>query len=99
MGYAIRPTIDGEGPNDIKTYVVRTDANGDTLWTRTLNDMRNWGRWSVFKTTDEGLVIAALDPQDRPNYPYGGGPKRAGPDSVSIKVITIDANGNVSRPK
>lgn len=86
-------------PGDIRTYVVRTNANGDTLWTRSVGGTRNWGRWSVFKTADDGLVIAALDPEDPLSNSYSGRPRKVGPDSVGIRVISIDPTGNVSRPE
>ena len=84
---------------DIRTYVVRTNANGDTLWTRSLGGMRDWGRWSAFKTTDDGMVIAALDPDDPFNNPLTGPPRRVRPDRVSVRVFSVDPAGNVSRPE
>lgn len=87
------------GPGDIWAYVVRTNAKGDTLWTRSIGGTRNWGRWSVFKTADDGLVIAALDPEDPFSNPYLGRPRKVKPDSVGIRVISVDPTGNVSRPE
>ena len=86
-------------PGDIRTYIVRTNAVGDTLWTRSVGGTRNWGRWSVFKTADDGLVIAALDPEDPFSNLYSGRPRKVGPDSVSIRVISVGPTGNVTRPE
>jgi|GEM_PF-4806934 len=87
------------GPGDIWAYVVRTNANGDTLWTRSIGGTRNWGRWSVFKTAEDGLVIAALDPEDPFSIPYAERPRKIRPDSVGIRVISVDPSGNVFRPE
>jgi len=87
------------GPGDIWAYVVRTNANGDTLWTRSFGGTRNWGSWSAFTTEDDGLAIAALDPEDPFRDFYAGGPRKVGPDSVSIRVISVDPTGNVTRPE
>jgi hypothetical protein len=87
------------GPGDIRTYVVRTNANGDTLWTRSVGGTRNWGRWSVFKTVDDGLEIAALDAEDPFRDFQAGRPRKVSPDSISIRVISVGPTGKVSRPE
>jgi hypothetical protein len=99
VGHDNRSKSGMTGPGDIWAYVVRTNAKGDTLWTRSIGGTRNWGRWSVFKTADDGLVIAALDPDDAFGNPYSGRPRKVWPDSVSIRVISVDPTGNVSRPE
>jgi len=38
------------------TYLLKTDANGDTLWTRTINDTNSLG-YCVHQTFDNGYVI------------------------------------------
>ncbi|MDD5529350.1 MAG: T9SS type A sorting domain-containing protein [bacterium] len=46
------------GASDYDLYLVKTDASGDTLWTRTFGDTaQNWGE-SVQQTFDNGYIIA-----------------------------------------
>ena len=100
VGHDNQSTSGMIGPGDIWAYVVRTNTNGDTLWTRSFGGTLNWGQWSVFKTEDDGLVIAALDPEDPLSNPYTTRrPRKVSPDSVSIRVISVDPTGNVSRPE
>ena len=99
VGHDNRSTSGMVGPGDIWAYVVRTNADGDTLWTRYVGGTRNWGRWSVFKTEDDGLAIAALDPENPFSDAYAGRPRKVRPDSISIRVISVDPTGNVSRPE
>jgi hypothetical protein len=99
VGSSDLPTMDGAGPGDIKTYIVRTKPDGDTLWTRSFGGTRDWGRWSVFKMADDGLVVAALDYEDPFSYLYDRRPRKVRPDRVSIRVISVDSAGKVSRPE
>jgi hypothetical protein len=99
VGHDNRSTSGMTGPGDIWAHVVRTNAKGDTLWTRSVGGTRNWGRWSVFKTEDDGLAIAALDPEDPLGNPYTGRHRKVGPESISIRVISVDPTGNVTRPE
>lgn len=46
----------GEGMNDM--YVVKTDANGDTLWTKTFGGPLEDLCFSVAETIDSGYVLA-----------------------------------------
>jgi hypothetical protein len=99
VGHDNRSKSGMTGPGDIWAYVVRTNSKGDTLWTRSIGGTRNWGRWSAFKTADDGLVIAALDPENPFNSFHTGRPRKVEPDSVSIRVISVDPSGNVTRPE
>jgi len=38
-------------------YLIKTDANGDTLWTRTLGGASEGSGWSVQQTIDSGYII------------------------------------------
>ena len=38
-------------------YMIRTDSNGDTLWTRTVNGLQNNEGYSMVLTSDSGFVI------------------------------------------
>jgi hypothetical protein len=92
-GYSVQQTSDGgyivfgrtisfgAGENDY--YLVKTDADGDTLWTRTYGGTSNeWGH-SVQQTTDGGYILAGN------SMSYGGG----GYDA-RVYVVKTDANGD-----
>jgi len=70
IGYSVQQTSDGgyvvvgyrggPSPNEDVVYLIKTNAVGDTLWTRTYEGRRRdgaWG-WSVRQTTDGGYIIA-----------------------------------------
>ncbi len=68
MGFAIQKTVDlgyiiagytdsyGAGLTDV--YLIKTDANGDTLWTRTYGGTGLDVGMSVEQTADSGYIIA-----------------------------------------
>ena len=67
--------------NRWQVYLIKTNASGDTLWTRTYGGAsQGWGKF-VHQTTDEGYIVAG-------SCSYSGGY----PD---IYLIKTDANGNV----
>ena len=44
--------------NNGRSYLIKTDSNGDTLWTKTYGDtLRNWAK-EVHQTADSGFVFA-----------------------------------------
>jgi hypothetical protein len=69
-GYSVQQTSDGgyviagwtesfgAGAEDV--YLVKTDSEGDTLWTRTYGGWGSDGSWSVQKTSDGGFILAGL---------------------------------------
>ncbi|PCH95985.1 MAG: hypothetical protein COB85_04100 [Bacteroidetes bacterium] len=72
----------GQGMGDI--YLVRTDSNGDTLWTRTYggaNDEPWWLIGSVQETSDNGFILTGVTTS------FG-----AGGDDVYL--IRTDVNGD-----
>jgi hypothetical protein len=48
----------GAGGRDV--YLIKTDADGDTLWTRTFGGLSDDYAWSSAAITDGGFVIAGL---------------------------------------
>ncbi len=63
--YAVQQTSDGgyimTGYIESYIYLVKTDANGDTLWTRTYGNAVDYHKgYSVQQTNDGGYVIAGI---------------------------------------
>ena len=57
-GFIIGGGTNSFSGNDYDVYLIRTDINGDTLWTRTYGgDFYDYGR-SVQQTSDSGFIIA-----------------------------------------
>ena len=48
----------GAGGNDV--YLIKTDASGDTLWTKTYGGAGDDGGWCVQQTPDGGYIIGGL---------------------------------------
>ena len=62
-------------------WLIRTDENGDTLWTKTYDkDGIEYG-YSVKQTTDGGFVIGAS------TFPFGG-------SNRDLYLIKTDENGD-----
>ena len=76
-GYLVQQTADsgyiiigktrslGAGKEDV--YLIKTDRNGDTLWTKTYGDTANDAGLSIQQTTDQGYIISGY------TYSYGAG--------------------------
>ena len=71
----------GNGANDI--YIIRTNMNGDTLWTRAIGDSLKNYAYSVQQTLDGGFIICG----------------NTGNISYSTYLLKIDSVGNISWSK
>jgi hypothetical protein len=90
LGYSVQPTSDGGyiitgstesyGNGDADVYLVKTDANGDSLWTKTFGGASQDYGSSLQLTSDGGYVIAG-------RTEYGNGDK-------DVYLIKTDANGD-----
>jgi hypothetical protein len=67
-GYAVQQTFDGGyivvgrtnsfSENDRNIYIIKTDVDGDTLWTRIYGGVDEEEGWSVQQLPDSGYIIA-----------------------------------------
>jgi len=80
-GYIIAGRTDSFGATWGDFYVVKTDANGDTLWTRTYGGGSEDWAYSVQQTTDGGYIIAGKTSS------FGAG-------SYDVYLVKTEANGN-----
>ncbi|MGB4095655.1 MAG: T9SS type A sorting domain-containing protein [Bacteroidales bacterium] len=63
-------------------YIIKTDINGDTLWTKTLTSRYNFG-YSVQQTNDNGYIIVG---ETKDNYNYGC--------ESDVYIVKINENGD-----
>lgn len=80
-GYIITGFTSSYGAGSGDVYLIKTDANGDTLWTQTYGGVGNDCGYSVKQTTGNGYIITGY------TCPSGGG-------NADIYLIKTDINGN-----
>ncbi len=56
-GYIVAGTTTSFG-NGYQVYLIKTNASGDTLWTKTYGGAGNDQGWSVQQTSDSGYIVA-----------------------------------------
>jgi hypothetical protein len=91
LGYSVQQTSDGGyifagytysfGAGSTDMYLVKTDANGDTLWTRTYGGSNSDYCWSVQRTSDGGYIMVGETTS------FGAG-------NFDTYLVKTDANGN-----
>jgi len=68
-GYSVQQTTDGgyiltgsieSDTADFDVYLIKTDENGDTLWTKNYGGNSNDFGFSVQQTTDDGYIITGI---------------------------------------
>ncbi len=67
-GYIIAGETWSFGAGGYDVYLIKTDANGDTLWTRTFGDADYDYGWSVQQTPDAGYVVCSSTAPFGPGY-------------------------------
>ena len=91
FGYSVYETFDGgfiitgqtlsDNSGNYDIYLIKTDANGDTLWTKAIdNSFYEYGR-SVIQTNDGGFLITG----------WGQTPN----SGIKLILFKTDGNGNV----
>ena len=76
-GYASSPRL-----NDVDLYLIRTNSNGETLWTKTFGGTENEIGRSVQETSDGGFIIA-------------GDTDSFGAGNSDVWLIRTDLDGNL----
>lgn len=59
-GYAIVGKTNSYGAGGYDAWLLKTDANGDTLWTKTYGDTLDDAGYCVRQTSDGGFIIAGF---------------------------------------
>ncbi|MDP7000223.1 MAG: hypothetical protein QF569_29625, partial [Candidatus Poribacteria bacterium] len=80
-GYIITGETYSYGNGEADVWLIRTDANGDTLWTQTYGGSESDIGNSVQQTSDGGYIIAGE------TYSYGNG-------AADVWLIKTDADGD-----
>ena len=81
-GYIVAGSTQPQGLGYVKVYLVKTDAAGEILWTKTLGETENDAAYAVQQTSDGGYIITG----------YAFTWVTHGPDVLLIK---IDSRGEV----
>ncbi len=80
-GYIMAGLTESYGAGGTDFFVIKTDSEGDTLWTRTYGGVSNEGAESIRQTTDGGYIIA-------------GGTRSYGAGRSDARLIKTDMNGD-----
>ena len=81
-GYVIAGHTESFGSGEADVYLIKTDAAGDTLWTRTFGGPGQDRGTSVIQTDDGGYVVAGL------TWSFGAG-------GSDVYLIKTDATGDI----
>jgi len=81
-GYTIAAQTSTFGNGELDAYLIRTDAKGDTLWTRTFGGPRIDRVFSVDLANNGSILLAGI------TYSYGAGDRDA-------YLLKIDDNGKL----
>jgi hypothetical protein len=80
-GYVIVGRVERAGRSDCDVWLIKTFANGDTMFTRTFGGASDDVGYSVQQTTDSGFIIAGY------TQSFGAG-------GSDVYLVRTDANGD-----
>ena len=80
-GYIIAGWTASYGAGDDDAYLIKTDTNGDTIWTKTYGSPHEDDAYSVQQTTDGGYIIVGM------SHPTGL-------EEGDVYLIKTDMNGD-----
>ena len=95
-GNSVHQTIDGGfivtgwtnsfGSGGYDIYLIKTNFDGDTLWTKALGGISEDKGYSIQQTSDGGYIIVGY------TYSFGSG-------NADVYLVKTDVNGNISWTK
>ncbi len=77
-GFAIAGQTESEGAGGLDAYLIRTDANGNMLWSRTFGTAKTDRVFSLEATDDNGYILAGMTGSER---------------NMDMMLVRTDANG------
>lgn len=80
-GYIISGFTDSFGAGALDVYLIKTNKNGDELWSKTFGGSEDEYGWDVRTTNDNGFIIAAQT-------------NSIGKGEIDAHLIKTDSNGN-----
>jgi hypothetical protein len=82
-GYIIVGTTSSFGAGDLDMYLIRTDANGDSLWTKTFGGAGSDEGFFIQQTTDSGYIFIGRTS----SFSLAG--------DLDFYLVKTDVNGNI----